>query len=108
MNELHQLSDQALRLLLQTRWIVDEHEREAPQCRPGEDPLHARLLDLAESMICLMDNMEFADDVQHLAYELRIDHESGDLRDLAALLRAAEEEIERALQHAEAEGGDSA
>ncbi len=78
-----------------TRWTVDEHERKAPNCRRGEDPLRARFPRVAESTIRMMDGMEF-EDVQRSANELRVDDAGGGLRNLGSRPRASDEEIERA------------
>jgi hypothetical protein len=92
--ELSRLSPDAFYFLSHIRHAVSWAQNTPLENGSDECPVVARLLALAESLIELMDSGEF--DASHVAYELCMDPETGDPRDLAALLRATDEEMEQA------------
>lgn len=97
MQDLTQLSSEARYLLSEINYRVKCSHTQSMTNVPGECPILTRLFDLAESLICLMDSCDF---VVEDVYELRIDHETGELRDLPGLLRVTDEEIKRAEEKA--------
>jgi hypothetical protein len=93
MKDLNRLSRDARYCLSEITWAID-YWHQAPMGDTSDDPIRERLRGLSEFLIELIDNCEF--DVQHVAYELRIDPETGNRRNLSALLRSTDEEIEKA------------
>jgi hypothetical protein len=95
------LSSDACYCRSQITWAID-YWHQAPVDGTSDDPVLTRLRGLAESLICLMDSGEF--DVEDVAYQLRFDPDRGDPRDLPALLRASDEQIEAAEDEADEAG----